>query len=321
MLSRRQALIRGIIGAIGAARAVGALPAIGSMGALVRPGTAGAQAAQGESLMGKTALVTGSTDGLGREVAERLGALGASVIVHGRNAERGQAVVEAIRKEGAGSAVFYQADLASLAQVRDLAAKVTANHDRLDLLINNAGILAGADAERRESADGYELTFAVNYLSHYLLTRELLPLIERSAPARIVNVASVGQAPIDFDDVMLTKGFSGGRAYSQSKLAQIMFTMSLAERLDSQRVTVNSLHPATFMDTHMVRSIGGNPMSTVDEGADAVMQLAVSPAVGGRTGLYFNGLKQARANAQAYDAEARRRLWELSAKLTATALE
>ncbi|HEU4619914.1 MAG TPA: SDR family oxidoreductase [Gammaproteobacteria bacterium] len=268
--------------------------------------------------MGKTVLVTGSTDGLGREVAERLGALSATVIVHGRNAERGAAVVEAVRKQGRGEAVFYAADLASLAEVSALADKVAASHDRLDLLVNNAGIFAGPDEQRRESKDGYELTFAVNYLSHFLLTRKLLPLIERSAPARIVNVASLGQSPIDFDDVMLARVYSGGRAYSQSKLAQIMFTMTLAERLDPRRVTVNSLHPATFMDTHMVRGIGGNPMSTVAEGADAVMQLAVSPALEGRTGLFFNGLKEGRANAQAYDADARRRLWELSAKLTGT---
>jgi NAD(P)-dependent dehydrogenase (short-subunit alcohol dehydrogenase family) len=304
MLSRRHVIIGGLCAAVGP---------------VLRPARARAQAAEGPSLMGKTALVTGSTSGLGREVAERLGALGGTIIVHGRDTERGQAVVEAIRAQSRGSAMFYEADLASLAEVRALADKVIANNDRLDLLVNNAGILAGPQAARRESADGYELTFAVNYLSHFLLTRKLLPLLERSAPARIVNVASLAQAPIDFDDVMLTRGFSGTRAYSQSKLAQIMFTMSLAERLDPRRVTVNSLHPATFMDTHMVRSLGGKPMSTVEEGADAVVQLAVSPALEGRTGLYFNGQKEARANAQAYDADARRRLWELSAKLTGTA--
>ena len=288
----------------------------GVLSALLRPTSASAQAAAEPNLRGKTALVTGSTSGLGREVALRLGALGAAVIVHGRDAERGAEVVAEINAAGPGRAVFYRADLASLAEVRTLGRTVLAGHDRLDMLVNNAGIGGGSQTGRSTSADGHELTFAINYLSHFLLTRMLLPLIERSAPARIVNVSSAGQAAIDFDDVMLTRSWSPTRAYSQSKLAQIMFTMTLAEQLDSSRVIVNSLHPATFMDTGMLRASGRQPMATVDEGADAVMQLAVSPAVAGRTGLYFNGLQEARANAQAYDAEARKRLWDLSAALT-----
>lgn len=267
------------------------------------------------SLANKTALVTGSTDGLGREVALRLGALGASVIVHGRNRERGEAVASEIRR-GPGDAVFYRADLASLDEVQGLAATVRDNHSRLDLLINNAGIIADPQGPRRTNAEGHELTFAINYLAPFALTQELLPLIERSAPARIVNVASVGQAPVNFDDVMMSEDYAAMRAYSQSKLALIMFTVSLAERLDPDAVTVNSLHPATFMDTNMVEVIGAQPMSTVAEGADAVMQLAVSPSLAGRTGLYFNGLEEARANAQAYDAAARDRLWALSEALT-----
>jgi NAD(P)-dependent dehydrogenase (short-subunit alcohol dehydrogenase family) len=308
MVSRRET----VIGGIG-----------GLLCAFSRPRHASAQSqapAEAQSatpaLDGKTALVTGSTSGLGREVALRLGALGATVIVHGRDTERGREVEAEINDHPRGDAVFYRADLASLAEVRTLARAVLDNHERLDLLINNAGIGGGAQTGRSTSADGHELTFAINYLSHFLLTRELLPLLERSAPARIVNVASAGQSPVDFDDVMLTRNFSPTRAYSQSKLAQIMFTMTLAEQLDAARVTVNSLHPATFMDTNMVRSSGRQPMTTVDEGADAVMQLAVFPALAARTGLYFNGLQEARANAQAYDAEARRRLWELSVELT-----
>jgi NAD(P)-dependent dehydrogenase (short-subunit alcohol dehydrogenase family) len=272
--------------------------------------------AQTARMAGKTALVTGSTSGLGRDVAVRLGALGANVIVHGRNAERGAEVVAEINAAGPGSAVFYRADLASLDQVRGLAAEIATDHDRLHLLINNAGIIANADSGRPTSADGHELTFAINYLSHFLLTRELLPLIEAGAPARIVNVASVAQSPIDFDDVMLTANYNPMQAYSQSKLAQIMFTVELAEQLDPSRVTVNSLHPATMMDTNMVRTLGARPMATVDEGAEAVMQLATSDALAGRSGLYFNGLDEARANAQAYDEAARERLWNLSVALT-----
>lgn len=283
---------------------------------LLRPMSAAAQAASEPDLRGKAALVTGSTSGLGREVALRLGALGANVIVHGRDSERGAELVSQLNAAGPGRAVFYRADLAALGEVRTLARTVLENNERLDLLINNAGIGGGSQTTRSTSADGHELTFAINYLSHFLLTRMLLPLIERSAPARIVNVSSAGQAAIDFDDVMLERSWSATRAYSQSKLAQIMFTMTLAEQLDAARVIVNSLHPATFMDTGMLRAAGRQPMATVDEGADAVMQLAVAPALAGRTGLYFNGLQEARANAQAYDADARRRLWDLSVELT-----
>jgi NAD(P)-dependent dehydrogenase (short-subunit alcohol dehydrogenase family) len=142
-----------------------------------------------------------------------------------------------------------------------------------------------------------------------------LPLLEAGAPARIVNVASIGQRPVNFDDVMMQENYQTTAAYSQSKLAQIMFTITLAQQLDPAKVTVNSLHPATFMDTPMVTSSGRQPMSSVQDGANAVMQLAVGTALAGRTGLYFNQMNEGRANQQAYDAEARRRLWDLSIRL------
>jgi len=268
-------------------------------------------------MRGKTALVTGSTSGLGAVVAERLGAMGATVIVHGRDEERGAEVAAAINEAGPGRAVFYRADLASLDEVEALADRVRDEHEALHLLINNAGIGGASNDPRRESADGHELVFAVNYLSHFLLTRELLPLLESSAPARIVNVASIGQQPIDFDDIMMeSSDYRQTSAYSQSKLAQIMFTITLSEQLDAGEIIVNSLHPATFMDTPMVTGAGRRPMSSVEDGADAVMQLAVGTAVEGRTGLYFNQQDEGRANAQAYDAEVRQRLWDLSVGLT-----
>jgi len=265
---------------------------------------------------GKTALVTGSTSGLGSEVAMRLGAMGATVIVHGRNEERGAEVVDAINQSGPGRAVFYRADLGSLAEVKALADRVKDQHGQLNLLINNAGIGGASNDPRRQSADGHELVFAVNYLSHFLLTRELLPLLNASAPSRIVNIASIGQRPVNFDDVMMTENYNQMGAYSQSKLAQIMFTITLAEQLDSKKIIVNSLHPATFMDTPMVTNAGRQPMATTDQGADAVMQLAVGLDIEGRTGLYFNQLNEARANDQAYDSMARQRLWDMSVELT-----
>jgi NAD(P)-dependent dehydrogenase (short-subunit alcohol dehydrogenase family) len=260
-------------------------------------------------------LVTGSTDGLGREVALRLGASGAHVIVHGRNIERGLAVVHEIESSG-GTARFIQADLASLGQVRELAGIVTRDYGRLNLLVNNAGIGRGQDnAPREVSADGHELRLAVNYLSHFLLTRSLLPLLAAGAPSRIVSVSSAAQTPIDFDDVMLERApYAGERAYAQSKLAQIFMTFDLAEELEGTGVTANAVHPETYMDTSMVRERGGTAFATVDEGADAVMNVITSPDAG--NGQYFNIMEVGRANSQAYDREARARLRDLSLELT-----
>jgi NAD(P)-dependent dehydrogenase (short-subunit alcohol dehydrogenase family) len=266
-----------------------------------------------QKLTGKTVLITGSTDGVGRLVARRLGEAGARVLVHGRDAARGAQVVSDIDHAG-GAATFLRADLASLAEIQRLAEAVEDATDRLDILINNAGISAGG--VRQESADGFELRFAVNYLAGLLLTSLLLPLLRASAQARIINVSSAGQQAIDFADVMLTRGYSGARAYCQSKLAQVMFTFDLAEKLAGIGVTAICLHPATYMDTTMVRRAGVTPVSTVEQGADAVLNLAVSPALEGQSGLYSNGLREARAHSQAYDAEARQRLWALSLELT-----
>jgi NAD(P)-dependent dehydrogenase (short-subunit alcohol dehydrogenase family) len=263
----------------------------------------------------RTALVTGSTDGVGRLVARRLAAMGWHVLVHGRDSARGQGLVAEI-EAGGDTATFLAADLASLDAVRHLADAVKERTKRLELLVNNAGIgTAGGGAERRASADGHELRFAVNYLAGFLLTRLLLPRLMASVPARIVNVSSAGQQAIDFDDVMLMRGYSGVRAYCQSKLAQILFTIDLARQLEGSGVTVNALHPATYMNTTMVRQAGVTPMSSVEQGAEAILNLAISPALDGRSGLYFNGLREARASAQAYDADARSRLRMLSLQL------
>ena len=264
---------------------------------------------------GKTALVTGSTDGVGRMVAQRLGADGWRVLVHGRNRARGDEVVAGIKAAG-GVAEFLQADLSSMAEVRRFADAVRKTTNRLELLINNAGIGRGDPQGGREmSPDGFELRVAVNYLSGFLLTHLLLPLLKQSAPARIVNVSSLGQQAIDFKDVMMANDYSGMRAYRQSKLAQILFTIDLAHELDGTTITVNALHPATFMNTNMVRQFG-TPMSTVEEGADAILKQAIGPEMEGRSGLFFNGQREAQADAQAYDAEARWKLKTLSLELT-----
>lgn len=265
----------------------------------------------------KTVLVTGSTDGVGRVVALRLADQGARVLIHGRDHQRGDQVVERIRNTCGRSAVFLPADFSALSEVRRLADAVRQQCDCLDILINNAGIGSGSSAGKRElSQDGHELRFAVNYLAGFLLTRLLLPLLTVSRPARIVNVSSLGQHPIDFDDVMLTRNYTGARAYAQSKLAQIMFTLDLARELDPTIITANCLHPATYMATTMVRLSGVTSVSTVEEGAEAILNLALSPALDGHSGEFYNGLRPGRANAQAYDDAARERLRAFSVRLT-----
>jgi NAD(P)-dependent dehydrogenase (short-subunit alcohol dehydrogenase family) len=266
---------------------------------------------------GKTVLVTGSTDGVGRYVAAKLAADGAKVLIHGRDRDRAKTLADDIWRDGHGEAVFYQADLSSMAGARQLADAMIANHKRLDVFISNAGIESRTGgAERRTSADGHELRFAVNYLLGFLLAHLLLPLLKASAPSRIVNVASLGQHPIDFDDVMITRNYSGSRAYAQSKLAQIMFTMDLAHELEGSNVTVNSLHPATYMNTTMVREGGITPISTVEQGGEAILHLVAGDDMADKTGLFFNGMREAPANPQVYDAAARKRLRDLSLELT-----
>jgi NAD(P)-dependent dehydrogenase (short-subunit alcohol dehydrogenase family) len=269
---------------------------------------------------GKTVLITGSTDGVGRYVAAKLAAAGAKVLIHGRDRERATTLADEIRRQGHIEPTFYQADLSSLSGTRQLAEAVLADHKRIDVFISNAGIGSRTPgAERQTSADGHELRFAVNYLSGFLLAYLLLPLLKAAAPSRIVNVASLGQHPIDFGDVMITKGYNGGRAYSQSKLAQIMFTIDLAHELKGSDVTVNSLHPATYMNTTMVRQGGITPISTVEQGGAAILHLVAGDDVAGRSGLFFNGMYEAQANPQAYDVAARKKLRALSLELTGLA--
>jgi len=259
----------------------------------------------------RVVLITGSTSGLGREVALALGEAGDHVIVHGRSEERGTEVVDSIRALG-GSARLYLADFGSLAEIAELADRVDRDYDRLDVLVNNAGIWL--DGPRPLSEDGHELHLQVNYLSNYILIQRLSPLLLRSAPARVVNVASIAQRPIDFDNVMLEEGYSDGRAYAQSKLAQIMLTRVMAEYLEGSGVTVNALHPATMMDTNMVLSRGAQPRASVEDGRDALLHQIDAPDLG--SGGYFNGTAPMRPHDQAFDEDALTALMRLSEQLT-----
>ena len=271
-------------------------------------------------MTGRTVLVTGATDGHGRALARALVGSGATVLVHGRDENRIAAVVDELRGAApAGDRVrSHRADLASLAEVERLAGEVLAGEERLDVLVNNAGI--GTDVpgggRRMESADGYELRFAVNYLAGYLLTERLVGLLGRSAPARVVNVSSAGQMPLDFDDLMLELRYDGVRAYCQSKLAQIMQAIDLSERFEPGQMTANALHPATYMPTKIVPS----PISSLEEGVDATFRLAAGEEPEGVSGRYFDGTREARAHAQAYDRDARARLAAVSKELVEAAL-
>ena len=266
----------------------------------------------------QTILITGATDGLGRALATELASAGATVLIHGRDDARGQQTLDDIATQtGSQHLHWLRADLASLDEVRDLAHRVMAGYPRIDALVNNAGIgyTTGGEGRRMESRDGHELRFAVNYLAGYLLTRLLLPRLRDSAPARIVNVASAGQAPIDFGDVMLERRYDGTQAYRQSKLAQIMFTFDLAGELDPRSVTANCLHPATFMPTKMVHDAGTTPVSSLDAGVRATLRVVTDPGLDGVTGRYFNGTAEAEPNPQARDTQAQRRLRDLSNRL------
>ncbi len=267
-------------------------------------------------MKGRTVLVTGSTDGIGKRTAHDLAAMGATVLLHGRNASKGAAAAEEIaRSTGTDRPRYINADLSSLSEVRRMAAEL--KDVDIDVLINNAGIGTGPPgAEREESRDGYELRMAVNYLAPFLLTHLLLPNLRSSAPSRIVNVASLGQSRVDLDDLMMERGYERWGAYGQSKLALIMFTMELASRLAGSGVTVNAVHPGTMLDTKMVRETASPPRGDVQEGADSLTFLAASPRLEGVTGRFFDRQREERADRQAYDAGARRELYRRSVALT-----
>jgi NAD(P)-dependent dehydrogenase (short-subunit alcohol dehydrogenase family) len=259
-------------------------------------------------------MITGSTGGLGREVALQLAGPGTHIIVHGRSIARGQEVVDELKALGS-TARFVEADLGSLAQVRGLVALIRRDYNRMDLLVNNAGIGRGQDGAPREmSADGHELRFQVNYLSHLLLTRELMPLLRAGAPSRVVGVSSGAESggTIDFDDVMLERPpYEGTRAYGQSKLAQIFMTYDLAEEFRDSGVTFAAVNPGGYLDTDMVRERGGTATQTTEVGGEFVVNAARSQ----ENGAYFNEMEVDEANPQASDPAARRQLRELSMRL------
>jgi len=259
-------------------------------------------------------LITGSTDGIGKLTALQLARQNAHIIIHGRNEDKIKKTIDEIKTKSTNQRIDgLSADLSSLKEVRKLANEVLEKYNAMDVLINNAGV---GMADERYSKDGYELRFAVNYLAPFLFTQLILPVLKHAAPSRIVNVSSAGQYPVNFDDMMLEKKFDPTTAYRQSKLALITFTIDLAEKLKGDNITVNSLHPGTYLNTNMVRRSGITPWGEPETGADAIVYLATDPKLNGVTGKYFDVKSEARADSQAYDPQARKRLWEMSVKLT-----
>jgi NAD(P)-dependent dehydrogenase (short-subunit alcohol dehydrogenase family) len=272
-----------------------------------------------QNLENKIILVTGATDGIGNGLALEMARKGAGVLLHGRDPDRlAKTLADIKTKTHSDNLETYVADFSSLEDVRRLAANVTDRHQRVDVLVNNAGIGRGPRGQqsREISQDNFELRFQVNHLAPFLLTHLLLPLLRDHAPARIVNVASASQDSIDFDDVMLERAYDGTHAYSQSKLAMVMATFELAKRLEPNDVTVNALHPGSLLDTKIVREAWGQAHGPVEIGIGSEYYLATSPELDGVSGKYFNEKRPVQAHPQAYDGKARQRLWEISMQLT-----
>jgi NAD(P)-dependent dehydrogenase (short-subunit alcohol dehydrogenase family) len=265
----------------------------------------------------QTIFITGATDGLGKLLAERLAAGDHRVILHGRNPEKGQAVLEEIsRKTGNTSLDYVNGDLSTLAGVRELASALLLKYPHPDVLINNAGLGSGAENKRQLSPDGFEMRFAINYLAPFLLTHLLLPAFHHDQETQILNVASRSQHPLDFSNLMLEQDYDGRRAYSQSKLALIMFTYTLAGQSKDSRLRVNAVHPEGLMNTPMVLNKYGYSESTVEDGAENVLHVLTSDETQALTGTYFFKKEVSKAHEQAYDILVRDQLYRLSRELT-----
>ena len=274
---------------------------------------------------GKVCLVTGATGGIGRETALELARRGATVAIVARDEARGEATLAEVKRAGNGAApVLFRADFGSLADVRRLAEEASRTLPRLDVLVNNAGAI---HMERKRTADGHEMTFAVNHLAPFLLTGLLLPKLRASGGARVVNVASEAHrgATLDFDDLMGERGYSGWKAYARSKLANLLFTYELARRLEGSGVTANALHPGVVA-TGFGRNDPGwlrlavrllSPfLLDVRRGAATTLHVAAAPELERVTGRYFAKSRETASSPASHDREAQRRLWEASERLT-----
>ena len=271
-----------------------------------------------DTTTGMTILVTGASDGIGKQTALELARRGHHVLVHGRSEARVAATLDELSRQVKGAKLDgVTFDLGSLAAVRAGATRVLGQVERLHVLINNAGVFAH---ERRVSADGFELTFAVNHLAHFLLTELLLARMEASGPARVVNVSSQAHqgARLDLDDLQLTRGYTGFAAYAASKLANVLHANALAARLDATRVTANSLHPGVI-GTKLLKEGWGSSGGTLAQGARTSLHVALEPKLAGVTGRYFSDSREARPSSAALDSRLGHELEAASRKLVGLA--
>jgi NAD(P)-dependent dehydrogenase (short-subunit alcohol dehydrogenase family) len=265
----------------------------------------------------RVVMVTGSTDGIGKQTALELASMGATVLLHGRNAEKGQQTLKEIcNKTGNKELEFYLADLSSQKQIRELAKAIIQKHDKLHVLINNAGVY---EPYRNLTEDGLEMTFAVNSVAPLLLTNLLLDLLKKSAPSRIIMVTSMAHegATVDWDNLQGEKSYDGYEAYALSKLAVLLLAYELARRLEGTRVTVNCLHPGVI-DTKLLRAGWGSGGADVKEGAETHVFLASSPTVENITGKYFDNKQPVSSSPLSYDQTLQKRFWQLGEKLIQT---
>ena len=274
-------------------------------------------------MQGKTVVITGATSGIGEVAAARLAEMGATILFVARDRARAETTLKRLAAKSAAPHRYYEADLSRLAEMKRVGAEIAADSPRIDVLVNNAGAMFSS---RNVTADGLEMTFALNHMSYFVLTNALLDKLKASAPARIVNTASAAHlgAKLDFDDLQGERNYSGFRAYGRSKLCNILFTRELARRLQGTGVTANCLHPG-FVATRFGDQSGGMigrlfPFFKLfgrspDKGGDTIVYLASSPEVASDSGLYFFDRRKTTPSAAAQDDEAARKLWTDSARL------
>lgn len=267
----------------------------------------------------KIILVTGSTDGIGKQTVLDLAQTGATMLLHGRNRARGERVVDEIKKATGNDRIeIFIADFSSLNDVRSLAEQVRQKYNTLDVLINNAGVY---ETRHRTSEDGFEMTFAVNHLAPFLLTYLLLDLLKKAAPSRIINVSSIAHASsIDFENLQGENHYGGYEAYALSKLCNILFTYKLARLLEGSGVTANCLHPGTI-STKLLKAgwgVGGSP---VTQGSVTPVYLTTATELGGVTGKYFMDKKQKKSSRISYDQKIQKKLWLISEQMTGIVFE